>query len=520
MENAWSEFGNVTNNAFFFVVDKIIDLQSFFIGQAKSIGSVVLLIAILTAGLNYALTGNGLKENAIKILKATLFFLIVVFAYPNIIGFISKWTFDMAKDSIYPSVRSYFEAVTERVERGNKQGFTYSVVNKVVRVDQTKLFDDLSVDRRTPQMNYTAVAPANVIKIIFFVAGECFTYADKGAGWDVGKAIVNGIKGLLCGFFIIFTGIFALLEYLVCFLEFMLVSSVGVILLPLSIWEGSKFMSEKFIGAIIGFFMKLLFCNIAIFLLIYGFISLTNVTSSQGGFNGETGQIVFILFVCLLFFYICKSAPGIAQSLLTGTPSLSATGAISAVAGAVAAAGAVHNTVGKVAGKAESALVGGAGSIAKGVAAGKAERAAGGSAILGFTNSVGKDIGSSIGKGALGMTRSLLGMKGGVAGGMSESDKNKNMTLRERFDALQQQGAQEGRAGAGRERHRRFTPSSPSGSGFSAPSGGRTPTTSSSSAPAPSGSSAPTPSSSSTPPPPPSGSGTSTTPEEWEPIEF
>ncbi|GAB6391799.1 MAG: hypothetical protein MdMp014T_1172 [Treponematales bacterium] len=53
------------------------------------------------------------------------------------------------------------------------------------------------------------------------------------------------------------------------------------------------------------------------------------------------------LFTCLLFFYLCKSAPGLAQSLLTGTPSLSAAGAVGAVAGAA----------GAVAGTAEKCLV-------------------------------------------------------------------------------------------------------------------------------------------------------------------
>ena len=63
------------NNAFFFVTDKIISLQAFFIGQALAIGQLVLLISILAAALNYALTGQGLKENIIKITKALIFFL-------------------------------------------------------------------------------------------------------------------------------------------------------------------------------------------------------------------------------------------------------------------------------------------------------------------------------------------------------------------------------------------------------------------------------------------------------------
>jgi len=166
--NWWSGLGDTVNNAFFFVVDKIIELQGFFRGQALSIGKVVLLIAILSAALNYALTGTGLKENAVKILKATVFFLIVIFAYPKIIGFISSWTFDLARGSVYQSVYSYFNEVVDEhsanyVEYSSKgRTFTEVTYRNILRRDNTKLFDDLTLTRKTPQMEYTIAPPAAV----------------------------------------------------------------------------------------------------------------------------------------------------------------------------------------------------------------------------------------------------------------------------------------------------------------------------------------------------------------------
>jgi type IV secretory pathway TrbL component len=125
------------------------------------------------------------------------------------------------------------------------------------------------------------------------------------------------------------TGVFCVLEYLIAFMEFMFVTSVGIILFPFSLWEGTKFLAEKLIGAIIGFFVKLLFSSICIFLMLYSFYTLAHQTSASG-FVGRADQILMIFFSSLLVFYLCKSAPGLAQSLFTGTPSLSATGAISA----------------------------------------------------------------------------------------------------------------------------------------------------------------------------------------------
>jgi hypothetical protein len=136
-----------------------------------------------------------------------------------------------------------------------------------------------------------------------------------------------------------------------------------------------------------------------------------------------------------LFFYICKSAPGIAQSLLTGIPSLSASGAISAATGAVAAAGATMGLAGKVAGKVGGAATGGIiGSIGSFKEANAAktsamqevadaggtkdqQKQAGNNA---FRYSLASDIGDSFKAGAYGLTRSLLsGGKSGTSGGSS-----------------------------------------------------------------------------------------------------
>jgi len=483
-------FGITINNAFFFVIDIIIDLQEYFIKQSKWIGRIVFLIALLSTGLNYALTGTGLKENLIKIFKATVFFLIVIYSYPNIIGWITSYTFSLAEGSVYEAVNDYFnetyKLTEDKLTTDSVSTNTYlgaSVRMKPLRIttevlrDKQKLFSDLTVKRNNSLVPHTVVAPANMFKIILVIADDCIRFADSKR--LVFREFSQILKGLICAFFIIITGAFALLEYLICFLEFMLVASVGVILFPLSIWEGSKFLSEKFIGAIVGFFMKMLFCNIAIFLMLYGFISMFYTIHEGKGFTGNVDQIIFIIFVCLLFFFICKSAPALAQSLLSGTPSLSGTGAISAVTGAVAAAGATMGIAKKVG----STVAGG---TAKGVfalggtiteanaaktsamldvaAAGgslKQTRAAGN---LAFFNSLASDVGDSFRAGGLGLTRSLLGDKrgaGGSSGGGTNphswrqdfintpgSDSKSHQTIAEHMATRKDEGRTRGQASA------------------------------------------------------------------------
>jgi hypothetical protein len=134
-------------------------------------------------------------------------------------------------------------------------------------------------------------------------------------------------------------------------------------------------------------------------------------------------EFIAVIFTCLFFFYICKSAPGLAQGLLSGTPSLSATGAISAATGAVAAAGA---TLG-LAKSAGSTVAGGIaktefaarGALAQASSASDAVRDMGGDKTEqrnAFLGSIAGSAGQGLKSAGHDLTRSLLADSGGRGG--------------------------------------------------------------------------------------------------------
>jgi hypothetical protein len=176
-----------------------------------------------------------------------------------------------------------------------------------------------------------------------------------------------------------------------------------------------------------------------------------------------------LIFESLLFFYISKSAPGLAQSLLTGTPSLSAAGAISAEGGAVGAAAGIAAKGKEIGDKAKTgaarAVMGTAGTLAEAGAASKAVKEMGGTAgdqAKAFAGSVGHSTGEAV-KGKVGdMTRSLLAGNDGSGGGGSagrgvnrhsntqhflqdtvdtEDGKGRKQTYKENFAERQERGA-------------------------------------------------------------------------------
>ena len=58
---------------------------------------------------------------------------------------------------------------------------------------------------------------------------------------DLGGAVIL----TLTGFALLLGGIFASMQYFICAIEFTLITSVGCILLPFMLWDGTKFLTEN-----------------------------------------------------------------------------------------------------------------------------------------------------------------------------------------------------------------------------------------------------------------------------------
>lgn len=299
----------------------------------------------------------------------------------------------------------------QRMKAEDRKG-TYG---DVAAVQDTNFFSPIIstiTDNQTGQ-KYSSVAPAAVLNAMVLVAGACIHAADavpSGTKY-IGDRLGMEIKGIFCAICVVISGSFAVLEYLISFMEFMFICSVGIILFPLSLWDGTKFMAEKLISAIMGFFIKLLFSSICVFISLYGYMSLATLYTKQP-FLGLIDQMLMVIFTSLMFYYLSKSAPHLAQSLLTGAPSLTAAGAIGTVVtafGAVAGAAGIGAQI-ATGGVSALAKAGGAASAAsslskEGGGSSLARGAAGVGAFAGSLVSSGVDTVRSAGNS---LTRSLI----------------------------------------------------------------------------------------------------------------
>lgn len=129
---------------------------------------------------------------------------------------------------------------------------------------------------------------------------------------------------------------FIALNVLLCFIEFYLTTALSIILLPFGVNSHTSFISQKALGAVVNFGVKLM---IMIFLL--GLMS-TMISKMDAITNDDYGKLFeAVLQACMYAFLIWK-LPSLISGMLSGTPSMGASAAgVVQSAATVAGAGAM-----------------------------------------------------------------------------------------------------------------------------------------------------------------------------------
>jgi type IV secretory pathway TrbL component len=332
---------------FFDLLDRLTELQAYFLGQAWFVGRIVMVMCLGLAAVKYAIKGEGLKEPVIKLAIAFISFFILMNAYPSMVSGLNKLIYSWSYASTYEggvadALNSSREDYDFWQKKKDKNSEAYSDIIRAVEEAEGSGNAGRKYVLSIHDEKTGYIRPNAVIRLLMLITEMIMNRANIGF---LGKNIPEFIMTFLTALAVIVCGILASLQYFICALEFTFITSVGVILLPFMLWDGSKFLTEKLIGAIVGFTLKMLFITIAMLLTFGGYLSLMTRP-----FEGALDQMIYTVFVSLFYMMICQSGPQLAVSLLTGTPQMSlmegaaAAGAFAAagIAGSRAAGGAAH----------------------------------------------------------------------------------------------------------------------------------------------------------------------------------
>jgi len=176
--------------------------------------------------------------------------------------------------------------------------------------------------------------PSELASYGIWITEPIFEYIDNLGTIDalknLHKIMITGFTGLtimLC-FFIIGIQIF------ITYLEFYIVATLALVLIPFGVNKHTAFLGEKAIGAVLSFGIKLMV------LAFIASVAIPLVKTWSLPVDPTNKQIFCLLLGSLAITFLAWHAPGVASGLLSGSPSLTGGSAAGfALAGAAATAG-------------------------------------------------------------------------------------------------------------------------------------------------------------------------------------
>ena len=182
------------------------------------------------------------------------------------------------------------------------------------------------------------------------------------------------IELIFCQLVLIVAIVFAMIQYVMTIIEYVIVVSIAAIFLPLMLFDGTKDIPKKFIPVMISFMVKIIVMLICMYFVMYLLTQHTmNIITESWGVN--LWAVCEVFFIATLCYVLTQNAPKIAQTILTGQPQLSMGEALAGAGTALATGAAMKQAphaatmaASKVTNKVGSA----AGAVAKNNAAAKA----------------------------------------------------------------------------------------------------------------------------------------------------
>jgi type IV secretion system protein TrbL len=419
---------------FFDMLTDFSSLQTYFMTQAIFIAKIVITLNLGFIVIKYVAKGSGLSEQLIKLASSLIIFFIIVSSYPLMITGINQVIYSWGYGSTYPKVAAMIQKTTSDgtasdfwAKKSDPNSDQFSDIIKVLEektgsgnIAKKYVLDIF--DKGTPTRPGMFIRPNAVMRLLMLTFETIWDKALKCTlptgtlpfPHDLGGFVILAITA----FAVVFCGIMAALQYFICALEFTLITSIGCLMLPFMLWDGTKFLTEKLVGAIVGFSLKMLFITIGLMLTINGYLALM-----VRPFDSYIDQSIYTIFVSLFYMMICQNGPALAVSLLTGTPQMSLMEGVQS-AGAFAAAGiagaagvkAAGSTAAKTGVQMKSAVDKASGAAAAAKASGKSQVGA----VLGSVKDSAVDSAKS---GLHGLSQSLTRGAGGSSGGSGSAGK-------------------------------------------------------------------------------------------------
>jgi hypothetical protein len=406
--------GQWLDGVFFNILRYIDNMQGYFLEQARIVAMICFALSVGISCVKMAMGGGELNKELTKTFMGVVTYFILIWAFPLIMVGMNKIVGELAYGATMGQGINSSSAYDGKY--GSADGF-FEYMNKIGKDKDNNTLWAIRGTSGTPQKVFefhitnteTGLISMNrVFQMILITFRAMWSSLNVKNLFDFFVHIGDVILVVMVALVYVWAIVMAIIQYAMTMIQFMFLYAVGVIFIPMSLWEGSKHAFESMVGGIFKIGIRLLIVMITLYLVVLGNVDiLKNMYILSSGELDVVQRIEFYLtvfFMAMFFKLFVDQAPSIADFLSGGSPKLSfgefAQAAASVGAGAVMAAKAGG---GAMSAGAKGAAMAGSAVVAAGQNAGAAAAAekGAGTGIMGQLGARTQGFATSLGKSAV-----------------------------------------------------------------------------------------------------------------------
>ena len=378
------------NNIDYNVMDRLASFQVFYMEACGIIAAICFMMALGMAVVKISLGACNPKEEFFNLFMSLIYYWIMIAAYPTAMKAILPFAMNMGYGAVFNSGAYTVDVYEGEVPDGNggktrtsKANFYKWLTEKsggyfTVSEDE----DDETgavrqalnlnlVDSNTGRFDINRAFRFVMVfgNVVFSVLIETLKSLISASGlWKIGgigTLLLWGPHFFLLATIMFVVGVFCyiltLIQYVTCLVDYYALMGFGILMVPLSLWQGTKSYTQGLLGAIGKITIKLIVISSIMFLTIMTYVDMfgslyvllvgIQLDASQGAIATLKGFIectLTVVFISIFVYIVAQNTSAIAGFLSGGNPSLSVGEfgrAVAATAGSTAAGAAAGKAV-------------------------------------------------------------------------------------------------------------------------------------------------------------------------------
>ena len=376
--------GSWLDGAFFNILRYVDGMHLFFMSQVSILAKICFALSFGISCIKLAMGATEINKVLTQAFMSVATYFIMIFLFPHIMINMQKIVSELAYEAVFSqgfkvNLESKYGREEDYFEYLNQIG-TDKSGNTIWTVDGEESDARKGLNLQITHKETGIISLNKVFQMIIATYKALWKSLDVKNAVDFFKHFPDFLMVIIIGLAYLWALSVAIVQYAMVVVQYAFLYGMGVLFIPLMLWEGSKHAFGKLCGSIFNIGIRLLVVQTTMYLVVMANIDiLKNMYVLSGGHMGFMQGLEFYLSIAFMVIFIklfVDQAPKIADFLCGGQPNVNF--------GDFARAAASGATAGRAALGAGGTMARGAATV--GAATAGALGAAGGAARTAFNN--------------------------------------------------------------------------------------------------------------------------------------